>query len=199
MPNAPPPPPKMPAQPPRHSHMEPKPPGTPDGGSPRCHAGRRGQGRGTEGDTDPLPGSGPAWVFGAGCDREVTERWPRRDGDRRVCGDPVVTPSPRQCQDHGWDGQTLLDRGTRVGQQVGGGHGAAKPPYVWVGALGNGGEGEVVVVQLGRGAVSAGGGEERMGVRLGTLPSTPRTPRPRFGVNPVLGGGKRSQHWRSGG
>lgn len=48
--------------------------------------------------------------------------------------------------------KTSLDRWTRVG-----GGGAKKPPYIWVGALGDGGEGEVVVVQLGRGAVSAVG------------------------------------------
>lgn len=61
--------------------------------------------------------------------------------------------------------KTLPDRGTRVGQQAGagGGAGATKPPYVWVGALGDGGEGEVVIVQLGRGAVSARGREEHGG------------------------------------
>lgn len=97
---------------------------------------------------------------------------------------PQAVPGPRV----GGTDETLPDRGTRVGQQAGGrGDRAAKPPYVWVGALGDGGEGEVVVVQLGRGAVSAGGRGERGG-ETGDAAEHPSHPWLRFRVNPVLGG-----------
>lgn len=89
--------------------------------------------------------------------------------------------------------ETSPDRGTRVGQQAGdrgGDDGATKPPYIWVGALGDGGEGEVVVVQLGWGAVSAGGGRGERGGETWDITEHPPMPPDAFRGEPDVRGGK---------
>lgn len=61
------------------------------------------------------------------------------------------------------DNVIIVSRGPGMGG--GGTGGVAKFPYIWMGALGNGGEGEVIVVQFGWGPEFAGRTEGRKGKR----------------------------------